>query len=123
MSTLIDASEEADLLVIGSDYTGTGGPARGAHGVRIASGAHCPVVVVPDLEVAGRAGIVVGVDGSPISEQAIAFAAAAGILPSPQESGGSTCEADQTACRSHAVSNLVSSAPTSALSGSRCNRS
>lgn len=73
---LIEASEHAGMLVIGSDYRGHGGPARGVHGVRIAAGAHCPVVVVPDIDVDGRSGVVVGVDGSPTSEHALRFAAA-----------------------------------------------
>lgn len=78
VAKLLDAANDAALLVIGSDYRGPGsGPARGAHGVRIAAGARCPVVVVPDLDFSGRSGIVVGVDGSPVSEQAVAFAAAA----------------------------------------------
>ncbi len=76
VSRLIDASAEAALLVIGSDYRGPGaGPARGAHGIRIAAGAACPVVVVPDVELVGRSGVVVGIDGSPVSEHALRFAA------------------------------------------------
>ena len=74
---LIDASKDAALLVIGSDYRGPdSGPERGAHGVRIAAGAHCPVVVVPDLDLTERAGVIAGVDGSEVSEHAIGFAAA-----------------------------------------------
>lgn len=74
---LIEASTGAALLVIGSDYRGPGsGPARGPHGVRITAGARCPVAVVPDRDLAGRSGVVVGVDGSEVSEAAIAFAAA-----------------------------------------------
>ncbi|WP_087131757.1 universal stress protein [Microbacterium esteraromaticum] len=75
---LIDASKSAAMLVIGSDYRGAGqGPARGAHGIRIAAAAECPVVVVPDFDaVDERSGVVVGVDGSSVSEKAIAFAAA-----------------------------------------------
>lgn len=73
---LIEASAHAALLVIGSDYRGEGGPARGAHGIRIAAGAKCPTVVVPDLDLGERSGVVVGVDGSPVSEHAIGFAAA-----------------------------------------------
>ena len=42
----------------------------------LAAGAKCPVVVVPDFETAGRSGVVVGVDGSPVSEHALRFAAA-----------------------------------------------
>lgn len=78
VNVLIDASEDAALLVIGSDYRGPGdGPARGAHGIRIAAASTSPVVVVPDFDVVGeRSGVVVGVDGSPTSEAAISFAAA-----------------------------------------------
>ncbi|GAA5035545.1 universal stress protein [Microbacterium fluvii] len=75
--TLLEASKNAALLVIGSDYRGPGdGPARGAHGIRIAAGAECPVVVVPDVDLGARRGVVVGVDGSPVSAAAVAFAAA-----------------------------------------------
>jgi nucleotide-binding universal stress UspA family protein len=74
---LIDASKDAALLVIGSDYRGPdSGPARGPHGIRITAGAHCPVAVVPDLDLTGRTGVIVGVDGLEVSEFAIAFAAA-----------------------------------------------
>ncbi|MCC9053226.1 MULTISPECIES: universal stress protein [Microbacterium] len=74
---LIEASTRSALLVIGSDYRGPGdGPARGAHGVRIAAGAACPVVVVPDFDTSGRSGVVVGIDGSDASEHALRFAAA-----------------------------------------------
>lgn len=74
---LIDASKDAALMVIGSDYRGPeSGPARGPHGVRITAGAHCPVAVVPDIDLTGRTGVIVGVDGSEVSEFAIAFAAA-----------------------------------------------
>lgn len=74
---LIDASTDAALLVIGSDYRGpgTGGPSRGAHGLRIVTAAKAPVVVVPDIELGDRNGVVVGVDGSEVSEAAIRFAA------------------------------------------------
>ncbi|WP_203582319.1 universal stress protein [Microbacterium hibisci] len=77
VAKLLDASTDAALLVIGSDYQGPGSKsARGAHGLRVAAGAHSPVVVVPDFDVSERSGVVVGVDGSPISEKAVAFAAA-----------------------------------------------
>lgn len=78
VAALVEASRFASLLVIGSDYRGPhSGPARGAHGVRIAAGAHCPVVVVPDVDAADdRSGVVVGIDGSPVSEHALRFAAA-----------------------------------------------
>jgi len=74
---LIAASESAALLVIGSDYRGpSGGRARGAHGIRIASAAECPVVVVPDYDLEEGHGVVVGLDGSEVSEAALRFAAA-----------------------------------------------
>lgn len=83
VAQLSAASQDAELLVIGSDYRGPGkGPARGAHGIRIVAASECPVVVVPDFDVPEldeadeRSGVVVGVDGSPVSEAAIAFAAA-----------------------------------------------
>ncbi|MFI8593991.1 universal stress protein [Microbacterium sp. NPDC078428] len=73
---LIAASSDAALLVIGSDYRGVGGPFRGRRGIRIVAAAHCPVVVVPELEPGERIGVVVGIDGSEVSEAALAFAAA-----------------------------------------------
>lgn len=77
VTKLIEASADAGLLVIGSDYRGAGtGPARGVHGIRIAAGSKCPVVVVPDRDLGEGDGVVVGIDGSTVSEHAIAFAAA-----------------------------------------------
>ena len=73
---LVDASADAGLLVIGSDHTGGPDKHRGPHGTRIVAGAHCPVVVVPDIDTTGRTGVVVGVDGSEVSHAALAFAAA-----------------------------------------------
>lgn len=73
---LVEASMDAGLLVIGSDHTGGTDKHRGPHGTRIVAGAHCPVVVVPDIDTTGRAGVVVGVDGSEVSHAALAFAAA-----------------------------------------------
>lgn len=73
---LIDASMVFDLLVIGSNHRGPGsGTRRGPHGIRIVEGAHSPVAVVPDIDITGRHGVIVGVDGSPTSERAIEFAA------------------------------------------------
>ncbi|MGX1703511.1 universal stress protein [Microbacterium sp. NPDC055357] len=77
VATLVEATAGADLLVIGSDYRGPGdGPARGVHGIRVVAGSACPVAVVPDIDPAERRGVVVGIDGSPVSESAVAFAAA-----------------------------------------------
>lgn len=76
-SELIRSSEGAALLVIGSDAHGSdAGAVRGPRAIRITAGAHCPVAVVPDMDLSERSGIVVGVDGSDVSEAAIAFAAA-----------------------------------------------
>jgi len=75
-AVLIEASDRASLLVIGSDYRGPDqGRARGSHGIRISAAAHSPVVVVPDIDVAGRTGVVVGADGSEASAKALLFAA------------------------------------------------
>ncbi|MEV6874627.1 universal stress protein [Amycolatopsis sp. NPDC051128] len=76
---LIDESRHARMLVVGR--TGTGGFADmllGGTAASVASHAHCPVAVVrgrqdsTDIPVTGP--VVVGVDGSPNSEQAIAVA-------------------------------------------------
>lgn len=77
VTVLVDESQEAAVLVLGSDYRGPqSGPARGFHGMRLASAAHCPVVVIPDIDLGERRGVVVGVDGSQVSAAAIRFAAA-----------------------------------------------
>lgn len=77
VAVLTEASTQASLLVIGSDYQGPGsGRTHGVRGIRISAAAHCPVVIVPDVDVSGRSGVLVGTDGSPVSEHAVAFAAA-----------------------------------------------
>lgn len=73
---LVDVSQRAHLLVLGSDFAAGGASLRGVRGVRIAAAARCPVVVVPQADAREREGVVVGVDGSDDSEKAIAFAAA-----------------------------------------------
>ncbi|GAA3757085.1 hypothetical protein GCM10022240_07400 [Microbacterium kribbense] len=80
VAVLVDASEGAALLVIGSDYRGPDtGAARGAHGIRISAAAHSAVVVVPDIDTAGRTGVLVGTDGSDVSAAAVRFAAAEAV--------------------------------------------
>jgi nucleotide-binding universal stress UspA family protein len=77
VSLLLEASEHASLIVVGS--RGTGGFTElllGSTTLHVAGHASCPVIAVP---AAGdvpreRRGVVVGVDGSPRSEVAIAFA-------------------------------------------------
>ncbi|WEG08349.1 universal stress protein [Microbacterium horticulturae] len=76
VAVLVEASEGATLLVIGSDSKGPGsGSVRGAHGIRISAAAKSPVVVVPDFDVSGRSGVLVGTDGSEVSAAAVRFAA------------------------------------------------
>ncbi|MCX6501524.1 MAG: universal stress protein [Microbacterium sp.] len=74
VALLVEASKDAALLVIGGEPRGRG--RRGQHGARLAAGAHCPVVVVPEVGGVDRHGVIVGVDGSETSNAAIAFAAA-----------------------------------------------
>jgi len=76
---LIDESRHARMLVVGR--TGTGGFAEmlvGGTAASVASHAHCPVAIVRgrhDTTVIPDEGpVVVGIDGSPNSEQAIAVA-------------------------------------------------
>ncbi|WP_040167610.1 universal stress protein [Microbacterium gorillae] len=72
---LTAASKNASVVVLGSDYRPGTGRHRGMHGVRVAAGSSCPVVVIPEAPEAERAGVIVGVDGSPTSEAAVRFAA------------------------------------------------
>lgn len=72
---LIALSQGADMVVVGSDSTGNDSSRRhGNRGFRIAAASTTPVAVIPTMDFAGRDGVVVGVDGSPISEHALAFA-------------------------------------------------
>jgi nucleotide-binding universal stress UspA family protein len=71
--------QRAELVVVGSPGTsGLRGALAGSVPVAVSAHARCPVVVVPALrEVApgpSRARVVVGVDGSDLSSNAIAFA-------------------------------------------------
>ncbi|MEN2740539.1 universal stress protein [Microbacterium sp. X-17] len=72
---LIDAAKDAALLVIASEPR-EHGRRNGPHGPHVVAGARCTVVVVPDVDIEGRHGIVVGIDGSDVSKKAIEFAAA-----------------------------------------------
>lgn len=74
---LIGESETAHTVVVGT--RGSGGFADmliGSTTLHVASHARCPVVAVPASadESATRSGVVVGVDGSAVSEPAIAYA-------------------------------------------------
>lgn len=74
---LLEESCDADLIVLGS--RGSGGITEllvGSTTLRVASRSHCPVIAVPSAADDGavRHGVVVGVDGSELSEIAIGFA-------------------------------------------------
>lgn len=74
-AALVAASEHADLVVLGSrGLGGFTGLLVGSTGVQVAAHARCPVVVVRRPPVPDGP-VVVGVDGSPLSLQALAFAA------------------------------------------------
>lgn len=71
---LADESTKSDMVVVG--VRGRGGFAElvvGSTAVALTARAHCPVVVVRGEETTGGP-VVVGVDGSPESEAALAFA-------------------------------------------------
>jgi nucleotide-binding universal stress UspA family protein len=74
---LVDESEHAELIVLGC--RGSGGFTDlvvGSVTLHVSSGAHCPVIAVPDPDryPGPHRGVVVGVDGSELSEAAIGFA-------------------------------------------------
>jgi nucleotide-binding universal stress UspA family protein len=77
VAALLDESEQAETLVVGSRGAGGfTGLAVGSATLQVASHAHCPVVAVraPEPGRAPRHGVVVGVDGSELSEAAVEYA-------------------------------------------------
>lgn len=68
-------SGKASMLVIGSGSGHLGG-ALADRALQVAASSKCPVAVVGTQDLAGRHGVVVGVDGSEEATQAVAFAAA-----------------------------------------------
>lgn len=68
-------SKEASMMVIGSGHAWPGGTLTDRV-LQIAAVAACPVAVIGDQDPGTRQGILVGVDGSEESTQAVAFAAA-----------------------------------------------
>lgn len=72
---LLEESGQADLLVLGHrGHGGFVGLLTGSVAVAVTAGASCPVVVVRNSAADDRAPVVVGVDGSPLSEAALGFA-------------------------------------------------
>ena len=72
-SQLVEASSEADLLVIG-----TGRSEGGAYAtlpIRVASAAHCPVVVVPASWIGATGGVLVGLESTAQQPKVVDFAA------------------------------------------------
>ena len=79
VAVLVDESDKAHLLVLGSrGLGGFTGILAGSTAVAVVAQGHCPVAVVrdsgPDHEPLTGGPVVVGVDGSPTSEAAIAWA-------------------------------------------------
>lgn len=74
-AVLLEASESADLVVIGSrGRGGFKGLLLGSVGAQVAAHAECPVAVIRNAAPAGATAVVVGIDGSPAAESALAFA-------------------------------------------------
>ena len=74
--SLVEASEQADTVVIGArGLSAAGGIFMGSVSVQVAAHARCPVVIVHETPTpeAGSP-VVVGVDGSEVSSSAIAYA-------------------------------------------------
>lgn len=73
---LVELSQKASMLVVGSRFHGSlGGRRLGSVSAGVACRAHCPVVVVHDFEqYRFELPVLVGVDGSPASERAVAVA-------------------------------------------------
>ena len=72
---LVDMSEHADTIVLGSRGAGAFHTLlAGSTTMHVASHAHCTVIAVPREASGPGSGVVVGVDGSPVSEAAVAYA-------------------------------------------------
>jgi nucleotide-binding universal stress UspA family protein len=74
---LVDASRQASMVVVGARGRGAVASALfGSTSIEVAAAAKCPVAVIRHLPVVvpDRPGVVVGSDGSPVSEAAIAEA-------------------------------------------------
>lgn len=76
-AALVEASHTAECVVLGSrGHSGLGSAIVGSTSMQVATHAACPVVVVREVTKAGdsRPGVVVGIDGSPVSTEAIHYA-------------------------------------------------
>jgi nucleotide-binding universal stress UspA family protein len=75
-TAILDTAKDADLIVVGArGIGGFRGLLLGSVSRQVLHGAHCPVAVVRDDAVRGGEPVVVGVDGSPPSQRALAWAA------------------------------------------------
>ncbi len=76
--TLVDMSKDAEMVVVGRSGVGALGALLGSVSSALLQHAHCPVAVVhdeaPAMPHAAQAPVVVGIDGSPVSELATAIA-------------------------------------------------
>jgi nucleotide-binding universal stress UspA family protein len=76
--TMVERTKDGSLLVVGSHgLGGFTGMLVGSTAIALAARAHCPVAVVRAAPLGGHrvvGPIVVGIDGSPASEEAISFA-------------------------------------------------
>jgi nucleotide-binding universal stress UspA family protein len=74
-AVLLEASETAELVVVGSrGRGGFAGLLLGSVGGQVAAHASCPVAVIRQLAPDSGRTVVVGIDGSPAAEAALAFA-------------------------------------------------
>lgn len=73
-AVLLEASETAAMIVMGSrGRGGFRGLLLGSVGAQVAAHAECPVAVIRSLAPADANAVVVGIDGSPAAEAALAF--------------------------------------------------
>lgn len=76
IAEVAEASKHGDLVVLGAhEGSRLAGSFFGTRAVKIAASAFCPVAVIPIQQNLDCRGVVVGVDGSAASTQAVAYAA------------------------------------------------
>lgn len=75
LTRIAGASEDADLLVVGSNRVGASRHFVASFSTRLAEQAQCPTVVVPRGWERSAGPVVVGVEGDGSDEEALAFAA------------------------------------------------